>query len=101
MRSIHCADGHAGVCKACTQVERDNRRAWEGKPVKTAPKPAPYVGVVAASSWSVQRALIPGDRADGLIKARTDLERTGIVHRGAVSPAIAGYLRATGATSCR
>lgn len=69
-------------CKACT--------AEAGTAAPDAPG-------VALSRYAVVGSLQRGDRPDGTLRAHNDLTRTGIVHRGAVSAAITGYLNATGA----
>jgi hypothetical protein len=81
-------DGYSVNCLAC------NRGNTGGVVAKAAPAPG-----VALSRYAVETALRQGERADGTLRTHTDIDRTGIVHRGAVSPAIAGYLRATGAVS--
>jgi len=83
-------DGYSVNCLAC------NRGNTGGVVTKAAPAPG-----VALSRYAVETALRQGERADGTLRTHTDIDRTGIVYRGAVSPAIAGYLKATGAVCTR
>jgi hypothetical protein len=107
--AIDCTETAGG--KACTQCKtvkpltefyleagRSTRREAHCKACNadagTATADAPGV---ALSRYAVVGSLQRGDRPDGTLRAHNDLTRTGIVHRGAVSAAITGYLNATGA----
>jgi hypothetical protein len=90
-----CNDGYSSVCKACTKASRDHRKLLKGEKPASSREEKAYEGVPAASRWETSFSLRKSDRPDGKLKAYTDIERRGIVHRGEVSSVIANYLSTT------
>lgn len=76
-------DGYSFRCKACFANRVEAPEIVSSRA---------HSGGVARSSWQVQSSLDHGERHDGKLLAHTDICRTGIVPRGPVSTAIAGYL---------